>query len=414
MTNQVNNNFELQITPVYAKLYESVSKFKITVNRWGTRSSKTYSACQFIFIWLITWRIGTRYIPDGVASIAREYWSTIKNTVLRDFQEIMWDFYAANPHLAWCIEVNKTDKTFWFQGRLVEFIGADDPQKLKGAKRRILYCNEANELQYLTFFQLLIRTSDVVLIDFNPDDEDIRINTEIEQKRQYTEKDVCVIVSTYKDNPFLSEEEVREIERIEQVDPQLRQVYGKWEYWKVTGTIYSNREVIEGVPKEAEYIGHGLDFWFSSHPAALVWIYRRNGWIIVDEEFYATGHTNGDMHKKRTDDGISQKIDITADCAEPKSIKELGDLKWRIEPVEKWPDSVQYGIQLLQWLKRHITSRSTNIIKEVKKYKRKTDRNGKTTEEPIKEFDHAMDAIRYVAMKKFGIRKRKIQVIPKS
>jgi len=87
---------------------------------------------------------------------------------------------------------------------MVEFFGADNEQKLRGSTRNILYCNEANELAWdLEFFQLMIRTTDKIIIDFNPDDEDIWINTELEQKRSIEVGDVEVIVSTYKDNPFL-------------------------------------------------------------------------------------------------------------------------------------------------------------------------------------------------------------------
>ena len=121
----------------------------------------------------------------------RRWKSSIVGTVLRDREEVKSDFYIKYPEFNNCIEENKTFRTYEFQGRTVEFIGADNPQKIKGAKRKILYCNEANELEYKTqFFQLLIRTSEVVIIDFNPDDEDIWINTEIEQKRQYVDKDV--------------------------------------------------------------------------------------------------------------------------------------------------------------------------------------------------------------------------------
>lgn len=97
----------------------------------------------------------------------------------------------------------------------------------------------------MEFFQLNIRTKYKVIIDFNPDDEDIWINKEIEQKRQYTKKDVAVIVSTYKDNKFLSKEEVEEIENIKEVDPVLRQVYGEGQYGKMTGRIYNNWEVVD-------------------------------------------------------------------------------------------------------------------------------------------------------------------------
>lgn len=70
-----------------------------------------------------------------------------------------------------------------------------------------------------------MRTNYRIFIDFNPDDEDIWINTEIEQKRQHEEKDVSVIVSTYRDNPFLHPQIIKELERLEKTDPVWWQVY---------------------------------------------------------------------------------------------------------------------------------------------------------------------------------------------
>ena len=124
------------------------------------------------------------------------------------------------------IEINKSDKTYRYAGRMVEFIGIDDPQKARGPRRDILYCNEANELTREDFFQLFIRTRYKTFIDFNPDDEDVWINTELEMKRAIEEKDVTVIISTYKDNPFLEDGIVREIERLRDTDPIYWQIYG--------------------------------------------------------------------------------------------------------------------------------------------------------------------------------------------
>ena len=67
-------------------------------------------------------------------------------------------------------------------------------------------------------------------MDFNPDDEDVWINTDLEQQRAITEGDVNVIVSTYKDNPFLDQSIVREIERLKAVDPMYYQIYGLGQY----------------------------------------------------------------------------------------------------------------------------------------------------------------------------------------
>lgn len=145
---------------------------------------------------------------------------------MRDFKEIIVE--GEVDHL---IAENKTDRTFLYGGRMVEFIGADDQHKLKGGKRAILYINEANEVDYKTeFFQLIIRTKDIAIIDFNPDDPDVYINTELEIKRAIQKQDVEVIVSTYKDNPFLTREEIAEIENIKNIDPQLWTVYGEGGY----------------------------------------------------------------------------------------------------------------------------------------------------------------------------------------
>ena len=156
----------LQTTPVFTKNYHSDKKIKI--NRGGTRSSKTRSIAQLSVLWLFTGQVSsTRQINKGVWSTVRKFSTTLDATVIRDFEEELekQELYGAVKH-------NKTKRTYTYGDRMVEFFGADDEKKLRGAKRNILYCNEANELEFKTqFFQLLIRTEDDIFIDFNPDDE---------------------------------------------------------------------------------------------------------------------------------------------------------------------------------------------------------------------------------------------------
>lgn len=407
----INNieNLEIEATSVFDRAYTAISKkkIKILVMRGGTRSSKTYSITQLLVLWLVTGKLWDIELNKWVCAVVRKNKTTIKTTVLRDFLEVIEERgYTKLVHL------NRSDKILTYQWRKIEFIGADDPQKLKGRKQNILYCNEANELNYKDeFFQLLIRTKDKVIIDFNPDDEDIWINRELEEKRMHKKKDVELIVSTYLDNPFLSDEQVQEIENIKEVDPVLWTVYGEGWYGKRLGRIYNNWDIIDDVPKDAEYITHGLDFGFATHECALYGLYRWNWCLVVDEEFYATGYTNTQMDKEWRSNGVQTRAkEIYADSAEPKSIKELRDLGWNIKPVDKWPDSVEYWIRLLQGIKILITSRSAWVIKEAKKYIWKTDTNGNPTNETIKEFDHARDAIRYGAMMKLWIKRSKFRI----
>lgn len=168
----------MEVTGIFDSNYYSDAK--IMVNRGGTRSSKTYSINQICALWLISGMYGDKkYLKEGIWTSVRKYRTNLDGTIIRDFEEILKQngWYDMVDH-------NKTKKTYKFRKRIVEFIGADDQQKLRGAKRNILYCNEANELEYKQeFFQLLMRTENKIFIDFNPDDEQVWINQELELKR---------------------------------------------------------------------------------------------------------------------------------------------------------------------------------------------------------------------------------------
>ena len=319
----------LETTPVFTKNYSSDKK--IVINRGGTRSSKTVSIVQQCVLWLMTGRLTRNLeIPKGVWSTVRKYSTTLDATVIRDFEEEL------NKHRIFdLVQHNKTKKTYKYQDRLVEFIGADDEQKLRGAKRNILYCNEGNELEYKTeFFQLLMRTEDKVIIDFNPDDENIWINTELEQKRYFDKNDVEIIVSTYKDNTFLPSSLISEIEYLQQTDPEFWKIYGLGEYGKVFGLIFDNYNIVDGIPQDAKFIAYGQDFGFTNDPSALVGVWMQNGELWVKELIYQRGLTNQDLASKYKELGIYQGQYIVADSAEPKSIQELINLQFSVYPAE--------------------------------------------------------------------------------
>ena len=396
--------FDLGVTPVFDMLAEAVDEWRrIIVSRGGTRSSKTYSTMQLLIIRLWTGYLSEQEIESGTCTVVREHSSTIKATVLLDFVEIM------DERMRWG-EVreryteNRRVYTSADGKRKIEFIGANNEQKLRWWKRDILYCNEANELMYKKqFFQLNIRTSRLTILDFNPDDPDIRINTEIEQKRSKKRKDVKTIVSTYKHNPYLPHEMIEEIESLKDVDPMLWNVYGKGMYGRMAWRIRTHFKKVNFVPEQAEYICHGLDFWFTNHECALVSLRKCNGRIYVKEEFYEKGMTNQDISERMEDMGMDKDVvTIYADSAEPKSIQEIYNEWWDIYPVEKGGDSVGYGITLVKQLPMAYTSDSINVDKELRKRIRMKDKNGENTNKPIKKFDHLMDAIRYAVVMVYG------------
>lgn len=386
----------LETTPVFTKNYASDAKIKI--NRGGTRSSKTRSIAQLSVLWLFTGQISrTRRVDKGVWSTVRKYSTTLDATVIRDFEEELdkQELYGAVKH-------NKTKRTYSYGDRMVEFFGADDEKKLRGAKRNILYCNEANELEYKTqFFQLLIRTEDFIYIDFNPDDENVWINTELEQKRFHEMKDVEVIVSTYKDNTFLPASLVKEIEYLEKTDPEFWKIYGLGQYGKVFGQIFENYTIVDSIPSDATFISNGCDFGFTNDPCAILEVYKQNGELWINQLVYQRGMTNPDIANRLKE--LKKDREYTVfDSAEPKSIKELENLQINAWAAEKGADSVRNSIDILKRFKLNITANSVDLLREIKTYKWQLDKGANPTQSPVDFNNHLIDALRYVALNKLA------------
>jgi len=390
-------NLNFDTTPVFTKNYVSTKRIK--VNRGGTRSSKTRSIAQISLLWLLSGNIARdRSISRGVWSTVRKYSTTLDSTVIRDFEEEIdkqnvWGF----------IERNKTKRTYKCGERMVEFFGADDEKKLRGAKRNILYCNEANELAYSKqFFQLLMRTEDDIFIDFNPDDENVWINTELEQKRQHDKKDVDVIVSTYKDNTFLPQTLIEEIEYLEKNDAEFWKIYGLGQYGKVYGVIFENYNIIDKIPEGAKKIALGMDFGFTNDPTAILEVYLQDGELWINELEYKTGLTNQDIGNRLKELGVTPQDDIIADSAEPKSIQEIYNQRFNVKGALKGADSIRNGIDILKRYKLNITSSSPNLLKELRSYKWAQDKEGNPTLKPIDFNNHLIDSLRYVALNKLA------------
>ena len=386
---------KLETTPVFTRNYASEKKIK--VNRGGTRSSKTRSIAQISVLWLFTGQVSRgRSIPKGVWSTVRKYSTTLDATVIRDFEEELekQDLYGA-------LKVNKTKRTYTYGDRMVEFFGADDEKKLRGAKRNILYCNEANELEFKTqFFQLLIRTEDDIFLDFNPDDENVWINTELEQKRFHDMKDVEVIVSTYKDNTFLPKSLIKEIEYLEKTDPEFWKIYGLGEYGKVYGVIFPDYNIIDSIPEDAKLICYGIDFGFTNDPCAIIEVREQNGELYINELEYKRGMTNLDIGVRLKELGIKSHEYIVADSAEPKSIQEIYNQQFNVHGAQKGADSIKNSIDILKRYKFNITSKSSNLIKELRTYKWALDKAGNGINKPVDYNNHLIDALRYVALNK--------------
>jgi phage terminase large subunit len=387
---------KLQATPIFERNFDSDKR--IVVNRGGTRSSKTVSIMQLAILFLFTGYVKPKLqVSKGVWSTVRKFSNNLDKTVIRDFEEQLLSLGIMD-----LVKRNKTAKTYTYGQRMVEFFGADEEQKIRGAKRVVLHCNEGNEIDFNDWYQLIFRTEERAYIDFNPDDENIWINKEIEQKRQFDKGDVEVIVSTYQDNTFLPQTLIDEIEYLKDTDLDFWKIFGLGEYGSIKGLIFESWDV-RTLPHDAVLLGYALDFGFTNDPTAIPAIYKSGGELWFKEMLYERRLTNRDISDQMNILGINKSNEIIADSAEPKSIEEIYRLGWNIHAAKKGPDSIKNSIDILKRFVCHITPESVNLIKEHKTYKWKEDKNGNYLNEPVDFNNHLLDGIRYFALNKLRI-----------
>lgn len=366
---------KIQTNIVYKHLLNTDKK--IIVEQGGTRSGKTYN----ILLWIIFEYCAKQ--NDKVITICRKAFPSTRATVLRDFMSILQGFSIYNERYH-----NKSNSEYYLFGNLVEFISLDQPQKIRGRKRDLLFINEANELTYEDFFQLNIRTSERIIIDYNPSEEYHWIYDEI------LDRDDCEFhITTYLDNPFLDPTLVEEIERLRETDELYWQIYGKGQRGSSKAIIFAH-SLCKTIPEDAKFISYGLDYGYTNDPTAMVGIWLKDHTIYIKEYLYRTMMTARDIHNAFRDIGVARNM-IFSDSAEPRLNDELRRMGWNIKPSIKGKDSVNAGIDLLKRYKINIVDDSSNAIQEFRNYKWIEDRSGKLTNVPEDKNNHIIDALRY-------------------
>lgn len=382
----MNGNLLLRGTPV---LEQNLAAFndpalRYIVNQGGSRSSKTYSIAQLFILKMLT-------DEHKIFTITRKTMPSLRQTVMRDFFELLqqYDLYDESAH-------NMTHNIYNYGSNVVEFISLDQPQKKRGAKRNVLWMNEANEFGYEDYMQLNLRTTEKVIMDYNP--------SEIEHfiyEKVIPRPDAKLIKSTYRDNTFLEDALVKEIERLQEEDLTYWKIYGLGEQAAPTSLVYGNWTVVDALPQNSDAQFFGLDFGFQN-PTALIQVVIADKRVFVDECLYESKLTNADVIERLRMTLPNRRTAIYADHAEPARIEEIYRAGFNVHPAHK---DVLAGIDVVKRYRLHITSRSVNLLREIKQYKFKEDRNGHVLDEPLKFLDHALDALRYAIFshfKKYG------------
>jgi len=308
----------------------------------------------------------------------------LKKGAMRDFLNIM-QVHGYYKDASW----NRSDFIYTFEtGSKIEFFSADMPSKTRGPRRDRLYMNEGNNIRWEAADQMMVRTRELIIIDWNPTNE-FWAYTEVMPNRDHD-----FLTLTYKDNEALSQEIVDDIESHKH-NKQWWRVYGEGKLGEVEGKVFRGWDIeLYDIPHEAKLEGRGLDFGYSNDPTALINVYKYNGGFILEEVLYQKGLSN-----KQIADVIlnldSPQSTVYADSSEPKSIDEIRSFGVNIQPAQKGQGSINQGIAFMQDQRISVPKQSTNLIKEYRNYMWEVDRDGKVLNKPIDMFNHAMDAIRY-------------------
>lgn len=382
----------IAFTPVFWKLYDAAAKHPRYISMpGGTRSGKTYSILQFLHL-----LIPKADKAGDITSVVSETLPHLKRGAIRDFERIIGHPLKADP--AW----NASDLVYTYpNGAKLEFFSADTSGKVLGPARKRLFLNECNHIQYETARQLFVRTTGLIILDYNPASTFWAIE-QIEPRQN------CITIhSTYKDNSFLTPEQVAEIESNIN-DPNWWKVYGLGELGSLDGVIYTFQQ-IDAMPEKGDLVEVcGIDFGFND-PTSVVRCLadRRKKVAYLEQLAYKRFMKNDAIAQVLVDAQIPRSTHIWADAAEPKSIQEIGDITHlnikacdKSAPVKS--DRRKFQIQWLQGWTLNITKGSVDLIKDMRNYCWEKDADGNITNVPIHAWSHGPDSVRYALFSEFA------------
>lgn len=354
----------------------------------GTSAGKTYSILQYLILYA--------YNRELTISVVAESVPVLKRGAYKDFITILKQlgYYDESNH-------NLTDRKYQLNKSTFEFFGADNPDGLRGGRRDVLFINECNNVTFEAYLELESRTRIFTILDWNPT-APFWFDKELKEQ-----ENVDFITVNYRDNEYLEQKIINEIESWEKKGETSEfwknrwLVFGLGELGKQEGSIIQDWSIIDFLPQDAELLASGMDFGYTNDPTTLISLYRYDGELILDEKIYQKGLLNSHIATLTKATDATEAI-IYADSAEPKSIAELKGTGLPVIPVIKGKDSVNYGLQLMQEQHIKVTAKSINLIKELQNYTWAKNKHGELLNVPLDDYNHAIDAARYVFLMKFG------------
>jgi phage terminase large subunit len=370
----------------YTKVFEMnrASDAKIIVNRGGSGASKSFSLGQMFM---------ERFLSTGCTRILvlRKTFPAARLSTLA-----LWRDLLCRCGVEGKVHENRQAWDFTYKSNLVHFGSVDDPEKIKSSWWNYIWVEEANEFTYEDYRILRLRLAaqtnghrNQMFFSFNPISAFHWLKTDLVEK----EADLEEIVSTYRDNPFLPDDYVRDIEALKDQDANFWAIYGLGEWGRLENLVYSNWDTVNGFPDFELDEFYGMDFGFNA-PTVLVRIGRRENELWEEELVYQTRLTTTELislMKERIPES-KRDLPIYADPEDPKAIEEIYDAGFNIHSAE---NAVKPGIDTVKRFRVHMLKANEFGIKEKRAYSWMKDRNGIILDKPVKFFDHYQDAERY-------------------
>lgn len=357
---------------------------RIVVLQGGTRSGKSIASLQYLIVKGLE--------ESGVMiSVVRKSFPSLRISALRDFREIMKSLDIWNEDY-W----KASENSYFFEnGSVIEFLSVQDSERRKGTKRDYLFIDETNELDFDDFFQLAIRTTNKIILAYNPSFPP-QTHWIVQNVHQHEESKV--FISTYKDNPFLDENIVKEIERLRETSPSYWTIYGTGEFGMSEGLVFDNIHTIDVIPSDATLLGYGCDWGYTNDESSMVALFKFENGIILHEIFYMKGlliNEIGNLIKGCFD--VHGKAQVIGDSSEPRTIDEIHRMGVNIKPAKKGKDSIINSIDIMKQHKIFVTKSSVNLLNEFYSYQWMKDKaNNLLNEIDPRSKDHAIDASRYI------------------
>lgn len=382
----------------YASFWKSRVRYLVVKGSRASKKSKT-TALRFIYNLM-------KYDKSNLLVIRKTY-RTLKDSCWTDLK---WATQRLEVADKWDFKLSPLEATYLPTGQKILFRGLDDPLKVTSITVEYGYLcwawlEEAYEVMDESDFDVIDESirGEIPLnlwkqwvITFNPWNDRHWLKSRFFDAKD--DPDILALTTNYKCNEWLDKSDLGLFERMKKNNPRRYQVAGLGQWGVVEGLIYENYEPRKFELKDIKdcVTVCGLDFGYTNDPTAFFMGFydESNKELYVWDEFYEKGLTNRKIYQRITSMGYG-KEKIIADSAEPKSIDELREFGLRVRGAKKGRDSINNGVQFIQDLKIIIHPRCVNFMTEISNYVWDKDKFGKTLNQPVDDFNHLMDAMRY-------------------